>query len=164
MQTLAGELFIGSSPAIFAERPGDSRDERNTMQLSMQRSLLMFLGLLLFSQFLAGCSGLGPSTPPVADDMKLTVAIQAFSTTYLADYVAQGKGYFKDQGLTINPMPFQTIGVSTQMVEAVRSGTIDLCLGGLLNDAFLLTRVDSNVKVIAQIQTAYSADLIYGSA
>lgn len=120
------------------------------LRISLRASSLAML-LILAIINLAGC-GLGQSST-VTDDMKLKVAINSLSSGYLADLVAMDKGYFQAQGLTVYPLPFQTEPSSPQMAEAIHSGAIEVAIGGLLTEAFLVSRVDADVRVIGQLQT-----------
>ncbi|MBE3565095.1 MAG: ABC transporter substrate-binding protein [Thermogemmatispora sp.] len=92
--------------------------------------------------------------------MKLKVAIDAFSSSFLPDFVALDKGYFQAQGLTVYPTPFQTEPTSPQMAEAIHSGAIDVAIGGLVTEAFLVSRIDADLKVIGQLQVAFPNDII----
>jgi ABC-type nitrate/sulfonate/bicarbonate transport system substrate-binding protein len=119
--------------------------------------LILIAILLGFS----GCS-FGPATS-FKDDMKLKVAIDSLSAPFLPALVALDKGYFQAQGLTVYPTPFQVQSSSPQMAEAIHSGAIDVAVGGLLTEAFLVSRVDADVKVIGQLQTAFATDVIAGN-
>ncbi|GER82374.1 hypothetical protein KTAU_10120 [Thermogemmatispora aurantia] len=115
--------------------------------------------LILISVMLSGCNlNLGASS--ASDDMKLKVAIDAFSSSFLPDFVALDKGYFQAQGLTVYPVPFQTEPTSPQMAEAIHSGAIDVAIGGLVTEAFLVSRIDADLKVIGQLQVAFPNDII----
>ncbi|MBX5450199.1 ABC transporter substrate-binding protein [Thermogemmatispora sp.] len=120
-------------------------------------ALLSLLCLLL----LVAC---GPgSSQPVhtdnTDDMKLKVALTSLSSATLPDMVALDKGYFKAQGLTVYPIPFTVESSSPQMAEAIHSGAVEVAIGGLLTDAFLVSQIDSDVKVIGQLQTSFPNDI-----
>lgn len=116
----------------------------------MDRGLCLALVCILIA---LGFSSCGPAQNTAsADDMRLKVAINSLSSGYLADLVAADQGYFKAQGLTVYPLPFQTEPSSPQMAEAVRSGAIEVALGGLLTEAILLSQVDPEIRVIGQLQ------------
>jgi NitT/TauT family transport system substrate-binding protein len=65
--------------------------------------------------------------------------------------------------LTVYPIPFQTVSTGPQMAEYIHSGAVDVAIGGLLTEAFLVSRVDADVKVIGQLQTSNVGEIIAGN-
>jgi NitT/TauT family transport system substrate-binding protein len=128
------------------------------MRHSSLRWFFSSVTLLVLTLVSLSSCGLGSSSS-ASDDMKLKVAIDSLSAPFLPDLVALDKGYFQAQGLTISPVPFQTMATSPQMAEAIHSGAIDVAVGGLVTESFLVARVDSDVKVIGQLQTSFPNDI-----
>ncbi len=134
---------------------------RSSSQMLLRNALsMLFLTLFLLGVTACGSSSTTTTTTKSQDDMKLKVAIDAFSSSFLPDFVALDKGYFQAQGLTVYPTPFQTEPTSPQMAEAIHSGAIDVAIGGLATEAFLVSQIDSNVQVIGQLQVAFPNDII----
>ncbi len=124
---------------------------------TFRRFILFLLTLTINLLSVSACS-LGPAAN-VSDDMKLKVAIDSLSSPFLPDLVALDKGYFQAQGLTVYPTPFQLEPTSPQMAEAIHSGAVEVAVGGLLTEAFLVSQVDADVKVIGQLQVAFPNDI-----
>jgi NitT/TauT family transport system substrate-binding protein len=85
---------------------------------------LILFALVLSALILTGCN-LNIGSRNVKDDIKLKVAIDTLSSSFLPDFVALDKGYSQAQGLTISPLAFQLEPTSPQMAEAIHSGAID---------------------------------------
>lgn len=121
-----------------------------------------FVSLLLVSLSIAGCSVLGTtSTASPGNTMTLKVAQNnASSTCFLPLYVAQKENYFKDQGLTLDPPTPTQLGNGPKVAAALESGSIELAGGGIITDAFTLSRVDAQVKIVAGLSTGYTDDVI----
>ncbi|RAQ96093.1 hypothetical protein A4R35_11160 [Thermogemmatispora tikiterensis] len=122
--------------------------------------LMLILVLILFAT--SACGGTSSTPPPSGhsqDNMRLKVAVDSLSAPFLPDLVALDKGYFQAQGLTVYPTPFQLEPTSPQMAEAIHSGAVEVAVGGLLTEAFLVSQVDADVKVIGQLQVAFPNDI-----
>ncbi|WP_069804267.1 ABC transporter substrate-binding protein [Thermogemmatispora onikobensis] len=135
------------------------RQQRWLLRHSNSLLLALILVLLLSATSACGASAPPPSSSQSQDNMRLKVAVDSLSAPFLPDLVALDKGYFQAQGLTIYPTPFQLEPTSPQMAEAIHSGAVEVAVGGLLTEAFLVSQVDADVKVIGQLQVAFPNDI-----
>lgn len=108
---------------------------------------------------LAACGGFGTTDSSTKDDMQLKVVINTLSTSNLPLYIAIDKGYLKDQGVTISPLPLAMLPAQAQITAAIASGSYELCAGGVATDLLTLTRISASIKLIAELQQAYGADV-----
>ena len=126
----------------------------------MQRQILAFLscGLLggMLVSALAGC-GTSSAGSASAAPMKLNVGRISNSVAFFSFYVAQQKGFFKDENLAIGATP--VLGTGAKEAAALDAGSIDVALG-VMTDVFNLANAGRSVKVIGALDNSYYLDII----
>ena len=123
----------------------------------MRKSLSLLAGVLLIALSIAGCGGAPASSS--TNSMTLTVGQVSNSMGFFPIYVAEQENYFKAQGLTFNPStPIQTGGSGSKLATAVESGSVEVA-GGLITDAFSISKVDPSVRLLAALTTGYYVDV-----
>lgn len=91
--------------------------------------------------------------------MILNVGLTSNSVGYFPFYVATQEKYFKAQGLTFNPaIPPQT-GTGAKMAAAIESNSIELAGGDVITDAFNVSRVDAQVRLLGALTNGYFVDV-----
>jgi NitT/TauT family transport system substrate-binding protein len=129
------------------------------MHLFKQRKCFVFLPyLLLVSLTLASCGGSGTPSNTSSSSMTLNVVQTTNAPSFFPIYVARMENFFKDQGLTLTPPAPTLLGSGTVATKALEAGDAEM-VGGLMTDAFTLARVDSSVRVLGQLTTAYYVDI-----
>ncbi len=127
-----------------------------------KRRLVLLPYILLVSLVLASC-GSGGATPPAAQNSASSMTLSVGQTTnapsFFPLYVARMENFFKNQGLTLNPSAPVQLGTGTVVTKALESGSIEMVGGGLVTDAFTLSRVDSSVRILGQLADAYFVDI-----
>jgi NitT/TauT family transport system substrate-binding protein len=121
--------------------------------------VLSFLaGFLLIGLSIAGCGG--SSTTTSTNSMTLKVGQISNSIGFFPIYVALQENYFKAQGLTLDPpIPIQTGGSGSKLATAVESNSVDVA-GGVITDAFTLSRVDDSIRLLGALTTGYYVDVV----
>jgi NitT/TauT family transport system substrate-binding protein len=122
-----------------------------------QRCLILFTSVLLLASLLAGCGG--SSSKYSSNSMSLNVAQTINAPGFFPLYVALQEGFFKDQGLTLDPPTPIQMGSGTIVTKALEAGDIEFVGGGLITDAFTLARVDSSIRLLGQLTTGYYVDI-----
>lgn len=102
-----------------------------------------------------GCS----STEQPSNSMTLRVGQNSLAFSYFPTYVAQQQHYFTEQGLTFAPDPMPIMGNGTKTTAAFLSGTIDVGIG-TITDAYTLSRVDANLRIIGTFSNAFAIDVV----
>jgi len=127
-------------------------------RLRRQAGAILSGGLLggLLLGVLAGC-GTGGSGSTTTAPMNLNVGRISNSVAFYPFYVAQQKGFFKDEGLTIGSTP--VLGTGAKEAAALDAGSIDVALG-VMTDVFTLANVGRPVKVIGALDNSYYIDII----
>lgn len=97
------------------------------------------------------------STPPRTS---LTIGQISKSVAFFPIFVARDKGYFAQQGLTVNDPSL--LGTGAKLAAALVSGSIDVG-GGVMTDAFNTANAGQHVKVIANLVNEYYVDIIVGT-
>jgi NitT/TauT family transport system substrate-binding protein len=129
------------------------------MYFSFRQSLLRISGLLLVLLSTAGCSGalpFGTSSTPT-NSMTLNVGQLNDGINFFPFYVAEQMGFFKAQGVILGKRP--RIATGPMMVTALENGTIDIG-GGVITDAFDMTRVDWAARIIGALTNGYVVDVV----
>jgi len=131
------------------------------MQFSIRSILSFFACLLLVGLSVAGCGGSGTApTSSTKDSMTLNVAQVSNSVGFFPLYVAQQQNFIKNQGLTLNPATPTQTGTGAKMTAAIESGNIEVAGGGLITDAFTLSRVDAHIRLLGALTTGYFVDIV----
>ncbi|HEY4386234.1 MAG TPA: ABC transporter substrate-binding protein [Ktedonobacteraceae bacterium] len=89
--------------------------------------------------------------------MTLNVGQLNDSINFFPFYVAEQMGYFKAQGITLGKRPRLQTG--PKVVSALEDGSIDIG-GGVMTDAFDMTRVDWAARIIGALTNGYVVDIV----
>ena len=130
------------------------------MRFSMHSPLSRFVFVLLVALSLVGCSGPATSSSASADSMTLKVAEIGNLVGFFPFYVAIQQGYVKNQGVTLDPSPPIQTGTGAKMASAIESNSIEVAGGGIITDAFTLSRVDAHIRLLGALTTGYFTDVI----
>ncbi|OEV03247.1 ABC transporter substrate-binding protein [Streptomyces nanshensis] len=124
-----------------------------------RRTLLKSLAAtpVLLSPLAAGCANHGSSTSAGT----LNIGQISDSVAFFPLFVAEEKGYFKDEGIKLGERP--RLGTGAKVAAALKSGSIDLG-GGVLTDAFNLQKTGGagGTKVTTSLVTEYYVDIVIG--
>lgn len=83
------------------------------------------------------------------------------SVAFFPLFVAEEKGYFKDEGIKLGDRP--RLGTGAKVAAALKSGSIDLG-AGVLTDAFNLAQNDPGARVLTSLVTEYYVDIVVGKS
>src|SRR5581483_574168 len=128
------------------------------MRFSIRRSTSLLACLLLLGVTVAACGR--SATPSSANNMTLNVAQNSNAIGFFPLYVALQKNFIKDQGLTLNPSTPPQMGSGAKMTAAVESGNVEVVGGGIITDAFTLSKIDVHIKLLGALATGYFVDII----
>jgi ABC-type nitrate/sulfonate/bicarbonate transport system substrate-binding protein len=132
------------------------------MQRFIRHALLLFSCLLFVALPLASCGGGGSggsSTANTAGSMTLKVGYVTDAIVFLPFLVALDKGFFKEQGLALDPATPPQLGSGSKLATAVEANSIEVGVGAL-TDAFTMSRVDAHIKVAAAITNDFLLDVV----
>ncbi|ASR35870.1 nitrate ABC transporter substrate-binding protein [Prauserella marina] len=107
----------------------------------------------LLGTALAGCATRHSTTPAGT----LNIGQISDSVAFLPLYIAETKGFFTEEGLTLGERP--RLGTGAKVAAALKSGSIDLG-AGVITDAFNLARIDDGTKIVSSLVTEYYVDVI----
>jgi NitT/TauT family transport system substrate-binding protein len=125
-----------------------------------RRALLSLLACwLVIGLSIASCGGAGTSTPSSTNSMTLKVAEVTEGMPFFPFYIALQEGYFKAQGLTLDPATVPQTGSGAKLAAAVEAGSIDLAVGGI-TDVFTISRVDAYIKIVGAITNDFLLDVV----
>jgi NitT/TauT family transport system substrate-binding protein len=131
------------------------------MGLSRRTILKSFAAApLLMVPALAGCADTTSSSTTKESKDPLIVGQISNSIAFFPIFVAEKKGYFTTNGVTLGDRP--RLGTGAKIAAALKSGSIDLG-GGVLTDAFNLYGVDKSTKLVTGLVTEYYVDIVVGS-
>lgn len=91
--------------------------------------------------------------------MTLHVGTVPISVAYLPLYVAEQEHYFQAQGLTLSPSPPPVVASGAKLASAVEANSVELA-AGTITDAFSLSRIDANVKVLGAFMDGFDINVI----
>lgn len=91
--------------------------------------------------------------------MSLKVGQISNSVAFFPIFVARQEGYFTDEGLSVNSPVL--LGTGAKLAAALVSGSIDVG-GGVMTDAFNISKANKDAKVISNLVNAYYVDIIVG--
>ncbi|MGH3757539.1 ABC transporter substrate-binding protein [Actinophytocola sp.] len=121
----------------------------------LRKTALLCLGTLV-----ACLTACGDAEPAAGDGpVRLVVAQGSTNFTYSSIYVAQGKGFFADEGLEID---LQTIGGAPTILNGVFGGNIDIGLPGT-SGAVTAAGQGRPVKIIGNLSVGASTSIVFGS-
>lgn len=135
------------------------------MYIVRQRRPLALAALMLICLVLSACGG-GSATPsagvtPTKGLTTLSVCQINKSINFFAFYVAQHKGFFTDQGLSIADPPLLQVG--SKVVDGVEGGNCDIG-NGVMTDVFNWVKVDQTARVIGAFMNGFVVDIVAGKA
>jgi ABC-type nitrate/sulfonate/bicarbonate transport system substrate-binding protein len=112
---------------------------------------------VLLSPLAAGCANHGSSTSAGT----LNIGQISNSVAFFPLFVAEEKGYFKDEGIKLGDRP--RLGTGAKVAAALKSGSIDLG-AGVLTDAFNLAESagSGGTRVTTSLVTEYYVDIVVG--
>ncbi|HEV7625783.1 MAG TPA: ABC transporter substrate-binding protein [Streptomyces sp.] len=124
-----------------------------------RRTLLKSLAAtsVLLSPLAAGCAKHGSTTKAGT----LNIGQISNSVAFFPLFIAEEKGYFKDEGIKLGDRP--RLGTGAKVAAALKSGSIDLG-AGVLTDAFNLAETDSDTRVVSSLVTEYYVDIVVGKS
>jgi NitT/TauT family transport system substrate-binding protein len=118
---------------------------------------------LLLALSLAGCGG--PATSSTdnssgsSSSMTLKVGQITNAITFFPMYVAEQEGFFKAQGLTLDPSPPTLLNSGSRLAAAVESNSVEVGVGAV-TDVYTISRVDSYIKMIGAVSTGLLLDVV----
>jgi NitT/TauT family transport system substrate-binding protein len=111
-------------------------------------------GLLAAPAMLAvGCAQRTSTTPAGV----LNVGQISNSVAFFPLFVAETRGYFTDEGVTLGERP--RLGTGAKVAAALKSGSIDLG-AGVITDAFNLAKIDDGTRVVSSLVAEYYVDIV----
>ena len=100
--------------------------------------------------------GLSAANPTVLKVCQINKSINFFPF-----YIAQQKGYFKAQGLSIPNPPLLQVG--SKVVQGVESGQYDIG-NGVITDAFNWSTSNASARILGSIMNGYIVDIVVSKA
>lgn len=107
---------------------------------------------------MVGCGGTQPT-----NSMTLSVAQNSEAFSYFVPFVTQQHGFFKAAGLTFDPSRIPVLGNGTKTSAAVLSGSVQVGVG-TITDAFTVSRVDDDLRIIGGFSNAFLIDVVASKA
>lgn len=123
-----------------------------------RRDLLKTLAatpILLSPGLLSACADRGSSKSGT-----LNVGQISDSVAFFPLFIAEERGFFKDEKLTMGERP--RLGTGAKVAAALKSGSIDLG-GGVLTDALNLAEIDTATALVSSLITEYYVDIVVSS-
>ncbi len=109
---------------------------------------------------IAACSsGSGDGGGSSGGSMSIKLGQISNSVAFFPIYVAQQKGYFKDQHVSVSSPTL--LGTGAKLAAALVSGSIDIG-GGVMTDAFNLANTHKGGKVVSNLVNDFYVDMIVG--
>ncbi|OXM74366.1 MULTISPECIES: ABC transporter substrate-binding protein [Amycolatopsis] len=103
---------------------------------------------------LAGACATRESTTPSG---VLNVGQISDSAAFFPLFIAEKRGYFAAEGLTLGERP--RLGTGAKVAAALKSGSIDLG-AGVITDAFNLAKIDDGTRIVTSLVTEYYVDIV----
>lgn len=124
-----------------------------------RRTLLKSLAAtsVLLTPVAAGCAKQQSTTKAGT----LNIGQISNSVAFFPLFVAEEKGYFKDESIKLGDRP--RLGTGAKVAAALKSGSIDLG-AGVLTDAFNLAQSDPSARVLSSLVTEYYVDIVAGKS
>ncbi|WP_305783074.1 ABC transporter substrate-binding protein [Symbioplanes lichenis] len=109
---------------------------------------------------LAACLDQDADEPATgADAMKVNVGQISNSVAFFPLFVAEEKGLFAAEGLTLGERP--RLGTGAKLAAALQSGSIDAG-AGVMTDAFNLYKINPDMRIVGALVEQYYVDVIAG--
>jgi NitT/TauT family transport system substrate-binding protein len=119
-------------------------------------TLSRMLSIVLLALSLASC---GQASTGSNSNMTLKVAQVTNGFAFLPLYVAEQEGFFKAQGLTLDPSPPPLLNSGSKLAQAVEANSAEVGIGGT-TDVYTISRVDSYVQMIGAVATGIFLDIV----
>lgn len=111
--------------------------------------------LLLSASAVTGCAQRTSTSQPGT----LNIGQISRSAAFLPLFIAEQKGYFTAEGITLGDRP--QLGTGAKVAAALKSGSIDLG-AGVITDAFNLAETDPSARLVSSLVTEYYVDIVIG--
>lgn len=108
----------------------------------------------------ASAAGGSSSAAAPAGSYTLQIGQISKSVAFFPIFIARDKGYFAEQGLTVNDPTI--LGTGAKLAAALVSESIEVG-GGVMTDAFNAANAGQDVKVISNLVGQYYVDIIVGN-
>ena len=116
----------------------------------------LLVSILLFALSLASC---GQAPTGSNGSMTLKVAQVATGFGFFPTFVAEQEGFFKAQGLTLDPSPIPMLNSGARLAQAVEANSAEVGVGGA-TDVYTISRVDSYIQMIGAVSTGLFIDIV----
>jgi ABC-type nitrate/sulfonate/bicarbonate transport system substrate-binding protein len=100
-----------------------------------------------------GCAQRESTTPAGV----LNVGQISNSVAFFPLFIAEKKGFFTDEGITLGDRP--RLGTGAKVAAALKSGSIDIG-AGVITDAFNLAKIDDGTRIVSSLVTEYYVDVV----
>ncbi len=132
------------------------------MSLFTQRKSFLLVPLLLLCLCISACgnasaSPASTSTQTATRNLSLRICQINTSINFFPFYVAQQKGYFAAQRLTVNNPPLLQTG--SKVVDAIEGGNCDIG-NGVMTDAFTWAKVDPAARILGAFMNGFVVDIV----
>ncbi|GAB2795699.1 ABC transporter substrate-binding protein [Amycolatopsis magusensis] len=118
-----------------------------------RRSVLKGLAAAVPAGLLAGCAQRESTTPAGV----LNIGQISNSVAFLPLFVAETKGYFTAEGITLGDRP--RLGTGAKVAAALKSGSVDLG-AGVITDAFNLAKIEDGARIVSSLVTEFYVDIV----
>jgi NitT/TauT family transport system substrate-binding protein len=102
---------------------------------------------------LAGCAQRESTTP----EGVLNIGQISNSVAFLPLFIAENKGYFTAENITMGERP--RLGTGAKVAAALKSGSVDLG-AGVITDAFNLAKIEDGTRIVTSLVTEYYVDIV----
>lgn len=131
------------------------------MYVFTRHKSLLVACLLLICLGISACGGSPAPSPSTTGsttkNLSLSVCQINKSINFFPFYVAQHKGYFAAQKLTVNNPPLLQTG--SKVVDAIEGGNCDIG-NGVMTDAFTWAKVDPSARVLGAFMNGFVVDIV----
>jgi NitT/TauT family transport system substrate-binding protein len=100
-----------------------------------------------------GCAQRASTTPAGV----LNVGQISNSVAFFPLFIAENKGYFTDEGITLGERP--RLGTGAKVAAALKSGSVDVG-AGVITDAFNLAKIDDGTRIVSSLVAEYYVDIV----
>lgn len=130
------------------------------MQTSRRSLLKAFAAspLLLSPTLLTACAG--STSGSTSKSGTLNVGQISNSVAFFPLFIAEKRGFFKDEGLSLGDRP--RLGTGAKVAAALKSGSIDLG-AGVITDALNLAEIDPQARITTSLIAEYYVDIVVGN-
>jgi NitT/TauT family transport system substrate-binding protein len=101
----------------------------------------------------AGCAQRASTTPAGV----LNVGQISNSVAFFPLFIAEKKGYFTEEGITLGDRP--RLGTGAKVAAALKSGSIDIG-AGVITDGFNLAKIEDGTRIVSSLVAEYYVDIV----